>query len=68
MSTITITPTMTVQQLADLIEQHSAPKFDVYIHIESVRGKPVAFLVREPVIDREWIPPTIRRQAPNGPV
>lgn len=64
MSNPTITPTMTVLQLADLIERHEEPGFDVYIRVESVKGKPVSYLIREPLVVSEWIPPAIaRRQA-----
>jgi hypothetical protein len=58
----TIAPSMSVTQIAELLEAHRTPGVDVYVRIESVRGKPVAFLVRERE-NREWIPPVIRRQA-----
>jgi len=59
---ITIAPSMTVAQIAELVEQHKARDMDVYVRIESYSGKPVAFLVREDT-SRSWIPPVLRRQA-----
>jgi hypothetical protein len=48
---IQITPNMTVEQLSKLVETcKSVSDVEVYIRIESIRGKPVAFLVREPRI------------------
>lgn len=43
-----ISPSMTVVQIAELLEQHAVPDLDVYVRIESIRGKPVAWLMREP--------------------
>lgn len=60
---ITITPTMTVEQLGELVEQHKARDLDVYIRIESYKGKPQAFLVREPKVEYTWVPPLLRKQA-----
>ena len=57
-----IAPSMTVAQIAELVEQHKARDMDVYVRIESYCGRPVAFLVREPT-NTGWIPPAIRRQA-----
>lgn len=48
---IHITPNMTVEQLSKLVEAcKSVSDVEVYIRIESIKGKPVAFLVREPRI------------------
>ena len=56
---ITISPSMNVQQIAELIEQQQAPNMWVYVRIESIQGKPIASLVREPVAELDWIPPVI---------
>ena len=47
---ISISPTMTVAELAKLVEAHRGSGVECYIRIESIRGKPVGFLVREPRI------------------
>ncbi len=48
---IQIHPNMTVAQLAQIVEDcKSVSDAEVYIRIESIRGKPVGFLVREPRI------------------
>jgi len=59
---VTIAPSMTVQQIAELVEQHKARDTEVYVRIESFNGKPIAYLVREDT-SRSWIPPVLRRQA-----
>lgn len=59
---ITIAPSMSVNQIAELIEQHKTRDTEVYVRIETFRGKPVAYLVRED-LSRSWIPPVLRRQA-----
>jgi hypothetical protein len=57
MSNITIAPSMTVLQIAALVESLHALDTEVYVRIESVHGKPVAFLVREVSRQYTWIPP-----------
>lgn len=48
---IQIFPNTTVSQLAQIIEDcRSTSDVEVYIRIESIRGKPCGFLVREPRI------------------
>lgn len=64
---IVISPSMTVAQIAELVEQHATPDRDTYVRIESVRGKPVCFLVREQV-SKEWIPPMLRKDDSNPPL
>lgn len=58
----TIAPSMTVTQIAALLDEHQEDGKEVFVRIESINGKPVAFLVREEV-SLSWIPPAIRRQA-----
>jgi hypothetical protein len=57
---ITIAPSMTVQQIADLLEQHQRRDTAVYVRIESCRGRPIAYMVRE---DNNYadIPPFLRQ-------
>jgi hypothetical protein len=57
---ITIAPSMTVAQIAELVEQHRARDTEVYVRIESFKDKPVAFLVREDT-SRSWIPKYLRQ-------
>lgn len=57
---VTISPSMTVQQIAELVEANKARDMDVYVRIESFRGKPIAFLVREDT-SRSWIPNYLRQ-------
>lgn len=57
-----ISPSMTVAQIAELVEAHKARDTEVYVRIESYKGKPQAFLVRE-AANTSWIPPMLRRQA-----
>jgi hypothetical protein len=48
---IQIFPNTTVAQLAQMVEDcKSVSDVEVYIRIESIKGKPVGFLVREPRI------------------
>ncbi len=61
MSNPTISPSMTVQQTADLLEAHKARDTDVYVRIESYRGKPQAFLMREPRQNYAEIPAFLRQ-------
>jgi hypothetical protein len=63
-----IAPSMTVTQIAELVERHRSPNTECYVRIESVRGKPVVFMVREPVNASNFIPPLLRHQAPEDPV
>jgi hypothetical protein len=60
MSTPVIAPSMTVQQIAELLENHKTAELDVHVRIETYRGKPVAFLVREE-LNRDWIPKYLRQ-------
>lgn len=62
MSNITLSPSMTITQVAELVEQYQEKDLFVYVCIESIQGKPVANLVREKA-DFSHIPPVIRRQA-----
>jgi len=57
---ITIAPSMSVAQVAELVEQHKARDTEVYVRIESFRGKPIAYLVREDT-SKSWIPPFLRQ-------
>lgn len=47
---IDIHPHMTVEQLAAILDQNRGRDVEAYIRIESIRGKPTAYLVREPRI------------------
>jgi hypothetical protein len=48
---IQIYPNTTVEQISKLIEDcKSVSDVEVFVRIESIRGKPVAYLVREPRI------------------
>lgn len=58
---IPISPRLTVKQIAALCAHLSGPTGWVYVRVESVKGKPVAYLVRE--LPDESIPPFLRRQA-----
>jgi len=57
---ITIAPSMTVAQVAELVEKHQARDTTVYVRIEAFRGKPIAYLVREDT-SKSWIPPFLRQ-------
>jgi hypothetical protein len=57
---ITIAPSMTVQQIAELVEANKARDTDVYVRIESIKGRPIAYLVREDT-SRSWIPKYLRQ-------
>lgn len=57
-----IAPSMTVQQIAELCAEHSTPDCEVYVRIESIRGKPIAHLVREKH-PHDDVPMFLRRQA-----
>lgn len=57
---VTIAPSMTVQQIAELVEANKARDTEVYVRIESFKGKPIAFLVREDT-SRSWIPNYLRQ-------
>lgn len=47
---ITIHPEMTVAQIAQILEQNKGRDVECYIRVETILGKPVAYLVREPRI------------------
>lgn len=57
---IVIDPTMTVLQLAELVEANKARDTEVYVRIESYKGRPVAYLVREDT-SRSSIPKYLRQ-------
>jgi hypothetical protein len=57
---VTIAPSMTVQQIAELVEANKARDTEVYVRIESFKGKPIAYLVREDTT-RSWIPQYLRQ-------
>lgn len=57
---VTISPSMSVAQIAELVEANKARDMAVYVRIESYKGKPVAFLVREDT-SRSWIPKYLRQ-------
>jgi len=57
---VVISPSMSVQQIAELVEAHKARDTEVYVRIESFRGKPIAYLVREDT-SKSWIPPFLRQ-------
>lgn len=61
---LAITPTMTVKQLGEILEQNKGRDVETYIRIETIRGKPCGYLVREPRIPViPAIPNLMRRQA-----
>lgn len=61
---IQIFPNTTVEQLSKLVEDcKSTSDVEVYVRIESIRGKPCAFLVREPRIPVFKLVPLTSRQA-----
>lgn len=57
---IVFAPSMTLAQVAEIVEANKARDLDVYVRIESYKGKPIAFLVRENT-SRSWIPPFLRQ-------
>ena len=60
---IEILPNMTVEMLAEILEANKARDVEAYIRVESIKGKPCAYLVREPLIPRESVPTLLRTQA-----
>lgn len=56
-------PTMTVQQIADILDQNRGRDVECYIRIETIRGKPIGYLVREPRIPASHTPVFLRKQA-----
>lgn len=38
----------TVGEIAEILEANKGVDVEVYVRIETIRGKPVAFMVREP--------------------
>ena len=60
---IQIKPDMTVQQIADILEQNKGRDVEAYIRIETIRGTPCAYLVREPRIPLITAPVLLARQA-----
>jgi len=47
---IIITPNMTIADIAHILEQNKGRNVECYIRVETIRGKCVAYLVREPRI------------------
>lgn len=61
---IQIFPNTTVEQLAKILDDcKSVSDVEVYIRIESIRGKPCGFLVREPRMPVASTVGMLRRQA-----
>jgi len=61
---IQIHPNMTVSQIAEILEQNKGRDVESYIRVETILGKPVAYLVREPRIPILAAPPQLTaRQA-----
>lgn len=58
---IVITPNTTVWQIALMCQKYSTADSEVCARVESVKGRPVAFLVRHRV--DESVPMLLRRQA-----
>jgi len=59
---LAILPTTTVAQIAEMLEQQrKVSDVEVYVHIEVIQGKPVAYVVREPRIP--VLPNILRKQA-----
>ena len=56
-----IMPHFTVERLAHLCSVWSTDDTEVYVRIESINGRPVAYFVRAP--RAEFVPHYIRRQA-----
>jgi hypothetical protein len=59
---IQIHPEMTVAQIAKILEQNKGRDVECYIRVETIRGKPVAYLVREPRMPLGQLPSLMRRQ------
>lgn len=59
---VQIHPHMTVEQLAAILDQHKGSDVESYIRIETIKGKPVGYLVREPRIPISDKPGLLRRQ------
>ena len=47
---ITLHPNMTIEQIAKILDENRGRDVEVYVRVESIRGKPNAYLVREPRI------------------
>lgn len=47
---IVLHPGMTIEDLAKILDENKGRDVEAYIRVESIRGKPNAFLVREPRI------------------
>jgi len=60
---VQIHPTTTVDQLAEILDQNKGRDVESYIRIETILGKPVAYLVREPRIPLSTAPVLLARQA-----
>lgn len=60
---IQIKPDMTVAQIAQILEQNKGRDVETYIRIETIRGKPCAYLVREPRMPPGQLPSLLRAQA-----
>ncbi len=51
MSSVIFHPQMTLQQMGEIVEASKLERgIECYIRVESIAGKPVAYLVREPRI------------------
>ena len=60
---ITLTPFTTMGEIAEILERHKRPDCEVYVRIETIRGKPVAILMRDPLLPAQEAPMLLRRQA-----
>lgn len=63
MINIQIHPEMTVTQIAAILEQNKGRDVETYVRIETIRGKPCAYLVREPRMPLGQLPSLMRAQA-----
>lgn len=63
MNNIQILPEMTVEEIAKILEQNKGRDVETYVRIETIRGKPVAYLVREPRMPLGQLPSLMRAQA-----
>lgn len=45
---VEILPTTTVAEIAKVLDENRGRDVDCYVRIETIRGKPCAYLVREP--------------------
>ena len=47
---VQILPTTTVEEIAKILDENRGRDVETYVRVETIRGKPVAYLVREPRI------------------